>query len=130
MSFFDSEWESQAVNRLVELLAHRELEDLLGDLVYTVRRARQLMTGENRRGTKTELASALIIQHGNDLFCDKETRTLIARKCQTRSPQRWTPGKTSAIQFVQATRFPLVFAGVPSDDARPDYEFLEGHVDL
>src|SRR6476661_6617 len=38
-------WETIAVARLCELFQHKELEDLLGDLVYTVRLARKTATG-------------------------------------------------------------------------------------
>jgi superfamily II DNA or RNA helicase len=128
--YFTTTWESGAVERLVHLLTHKELEDLLGDLVYTVRRARREITGKDRRGTKSELASALIIQHGNDLFCNKEARLAVARKCGTDAPKKWMPGKDSAIRFVQASQFPLVFAGAPAAESRPDYEFLKGRIDL
>jgi hypothetical protein len=65
---FSTEWENTAVKRLCELLQHRELEELLGPVAQTVRQARTHATGEDRRGSKRELAAALIIQHGIDLF--------------------------------------------------------------
>ena len=47
-------WEHAAADRLATLLSHPELERLLGELVYTIRRARMQATGEDRRGTKAE----------------------------------------------------------------------------
>ena len=51
-----NDWENATVTRLAELFSHAELEKLLGELVYTVRRARTQLTGADRRGTKTELS--------------------------------------------------------------------------
>ena len=61
-------WEEEAVARLSELLSHGKLEDLLGPLLQPLRRARQVKTGTDRRGTRRELAAALVLQHGVDLF--------------------------------------------------------------
>ncbi len=127
---FENAWENDAVDRLRELLSHKELEGLLGDLVYTVRRARIQMTGEDRRGTKTELATALVIQHQIDLFRHAPIRTLVGRKCRVRPPGRWYPGKGRALQFVHAAGFPAELAGIPTADSPPDFEYLEGRVDL
>src|SRR5262249_10223802 len=62
-----TEWEKQAVTRLSEVLPHSDLEDLLGSLLQTVRQVRKEQTGIDRRGTKRELATALVLQHGIDL---------------------------------------------------------------
>src|SRR6266545_4990490 len=97
-------WEAMAVNRLSELLQHRELEDLLGNLVYTVRLARKTATGE--------------------------VRAIVARKCGLREPSRWHPGKTAALEFVRQAGFPSDLAGIPSDDPPEDFEYLEGRLAL
>jgi DNA repair protein RadD len=127
---FETEWENATVDRLAELLSHEETECLLGDLLYTVRRMRMMQTGVNRRGTKHELAAALVIRHGVDLFREPRIRDLIARKTRVRSPRRWVSGKAGAIKFVAATGFPVELAGLPADETRPDFELLEGRVDL
>jgi hypothetical protein len=127
---FQTEWENKGVDRLRELLTHKELEDLLGDLVYTVRRARIQMEGVDRRGTKAELAAALVVQHAIDLFRDGHIRKAIAKKCKVKFPKRWHPGKDTAIRFVEAVEFPSEFAGIPSEDTPPDFEYLEGRFDL
>lgn len=125
-----SDWERAGVERLAALFSHAELEKLLGDLVYTVRRARTQMTGEDRRGTKRELAAALIIQNSIDLFAAGEVRAAVSRKTGTPAVQSWHPGKGSARRFVEAAGFPLEFAGIPSAEAPPDFEYLEGRVEL
>jgi hypothetical protein len=45
-------WEQTAAARLAESLSHAELEELLGNLEYTIRRARAQATGEDPRGNK------------------------------------------------------------------------------
>ncbi len=125
-----NEWEQATASRLETLLSHAELESLLGELVYTIRRARMQATGADRRGTKAELAAALITQHGMDLFLDREIRALVARKLKTDCPGRWHPGKDAALRFVAATGFPEQLAGIPADATPPDFEYLEGRLDL
>jgi DNA repair protein RadD len=123
-------WEQSAADRLAALLSHAELEELLGDLVYTIRRARMQATGEDRRGNKAELAAALITQHGIDLFMHRDTRVLMAKKCKVDCPGRWHPGKGTALRFVTAVGFPEELAGIPAEETPPDFEYLEGRVDL
>jgi superfamily II DNA or RNA helicase len=127
---FRAPWELQTVERLAVLLSHKSLEELLGDLVYTLRRVRMKSTGEDRRGTKRELAAALLIAHGIDLFRDKAIRLEVATRTRVDSPRRWTPGKDSAIAFVQASGFPRELAGIPADDSPQDFEYLEGRLEL
>ena len=50
-------WEVEVVTCSMYLFQHADLEKLLGSLVYTVRTSRTAMTGEDRRGTKRELAT-------------------------------------------------------------------------
>jgi len=125
-----SAWEQAAADRLAALLSHLELEKLLGDLVYTIRRARMQSTGEDRRGNKAELAAALLIQHGIDLFMNGDVRELVAKKTKCACPKRWVPGKTTALRFVTAAGFPEELAGIPAEETPPDFEYLEGRVDL
>ncbi|MBI1760434.1 MAG: DEAD/DEAH box helicase family protein [Acidobacteria bacterium] len=127
---FSTEWENEAVQRLCELLQHRELEELLGPVAQTVRQARKYATGEDRRGSKPELAAALIIQHGFDLFREGKAREMIGRHARVEVPRRWHPGKGQAISFVDATGFPPEFAGIPTEDSLPHYEYLEGRFEL
>ena len=84
---FSTDWETHGAERLAELLSHAELEALLGDLVYTLRRARMKLTGEDRRGTKRELAAALVIAHGVDLFRHRGIRSLVAKRTDVGVPQ-------------------------------------------
>lgn len=79
-----SGWERATVDRLCELFQHSEIERLLGRLVYTIRQARKHRSGDDRRGTKRELAAALVIQHGQDLLRDPEVRRAVGRACGDR----------------------------------------------
>ena len=128
---FDTASEEAAAERLRELLSHQDFEDLLGGpLVYTIRKARQALTGEDRRGSKAELAAALLTKLGIDLFADTEVRALVAKRARVKWPQRWHPGKGSALAFVAATGFPPEYAGIPAEETPPDFEYLEGRIDL
>jgi DNA repair protein RadD len=128
---FDSTlWEVEGARRLTELLQHKELEELLGDLVYTVRVARKAATGEDRRGTRVELARALLTKLGVDLFADSDVRHLVGRKCGVETPGKWHPGKTGAVNFVKQVGFPIEFAGIPSEDPPEEFEHLDGRFDL
>jgi DNA repair protein RadD len=55
---------------------------------------------------------------------------LIAKKCKVDCPGRWHPGKGTALRFVTATGFPEELAGIPAEETPPDFEYLEGRVDL
>lgn len=127
---FRLDHERRAALRLAELLSHTELEKLLGDLVYTIRRVRAQQTGRDRRGTKLELAVALLTRHGIDLFARSEVRRMVARRTKATAPGRWHAGKTAAVQFADATGFPAEYAGLPVEEAPSDFEYLEGRLDL
>jgi superfamily II DNA or RNA helicase len=124
-------WEQETVLRLQDLLQHEELEQLLGNaLLYILRRVRQMETGEDRRGRKAELAQALLIRHGRDLFADPQVRTTVAKRCGVPCPGKWVAGKAAAHEFVRAAGFSTVLAGIPTENPPVDYEYLEGRVAL
>jgi superfamily II DNA or RNA helicase len=123
-------FEQVGAHRLAELLTYSELEELLGSLLYTVRQSRKTRTGADRRGTKHELAAALIVQHGADLFADKNIRLAVARHAGVAAPGRWCSGKGAASRFVQDSGFPREFSGLPSDETRPDCEYVEPRLEL
>jgi superfamily II DNA or RNA helicase len=123
-------WEETVTKKLSDLLQHKDLETLLGGLAYTVRESRRLDTGENRRGTKSELAAALVIQHGDDLLAEPRIREAIAGVLKVDCPKKWHPGKPSAVEFVERIGFPSNLAGLPRDESPPDYEYLEGRYTL
>ena len=87
-------------------------------------------TGEDRRGNKAELAAVLVTQHGIDLFINADIRSATARKCKIECPKRWVPCKSTALRFVKDVRFPEELAGIPAGETPPDFEYLEGRVDL
>lgn len=125
-----AEWEKVTVAKLVDMLDHKTIEDLLGDLKYTVRKLREVETGKDVRGTKEDLANALLIKHGRDLFADKEVRSAIAKACNLDNPGAWHPGKEGAIGFVEKCSFPRELAGILAPERQPDFERLEGSVNL
>jgi DNA repair protein RadD len=130
---FSAAWENLTVSRLCELLQHKELEEVLGPIVQTVRQARTHATGKDRRGSKPELASALVIQHGIDLFRTLSVREIVGRRSglgKAEIPKRWHPGKNQAARFVAATGFPAELVGIPTNESLPDYEYLEGRFEL
>ena len=127
---YRTEYERVAAGRLVELLNFQDLEEMLGNLVYSIRRARLRLTGEDRRGSKSELAAAVLTRYGIDLFSHKEVRALVAKRAKMTSPGRWHPGKGAALKFVEQLQFPIEYAGIPADEPPNDFEYLEGRVDL
>lgn len=54
----------------------------------------------------------------------------VARKCAVDALERRIPGKGSAAEFTHAVQFPPEFAGIPSPDAAPEFEYLEGRIEL
>jgi DNA repair protein RadD len=125
-----NDWEKQTVDRLETLLEHAHLRKLLGPLYQTVRQARKLQTGIDRISRNRELATALVIRHGIDLFCDLDIRRRVAKACAIKHPERWQPGRAAANEFVVNAGFPKLLAGIPTPAALPDYEFLEGRFKL
>jgi DNA repair protein RadD len=123
-------WELVTVERLEELLKQSELETLVGPLESTIRSARRIRSGKDRPSRKRELASALVIQHGVDLFLNTEIRAAVAQATKLEAPVRWHAGKGRAAAFVTAAGFPLELAGVPANDTLPDMEYLEGRFKL
>lgn len=124
------QWEEEVVRRLTDWFQHKELEELLGDLAYTVRQSRVARGEEDRRGTKTELATALAVQHGIDLLANGDVRKAISRVSGVPAPDKWHPGKSGALQFVQDLGLPAVLSGLPTDEPAPSHEYLEGRLSL
>ncbi len=123
-------WERTAVDRPVGLLQHGQMETLLGTLLHTIRQVRRHRTGEDRRGTKRELATALVVQHGLDLLRESDVRRAVSSACRVPAPGRWHPGKAAAAAFVRDAGFPVELAGVSTSERRPSFELLEGRVEL
>jgi superfamily II DNA or RNA helicase len=123
-------WERVAVGRIEEVLRQSELEELIGSLESGIRNARRIRTGEDRPSRKRELAMALVLQHGIDLFSSVEVRRAVAKSIGIQCPDRWHPGKIRARQFVEEAGFPGELVGLPSPESMPDMEFLEGRFRL
>jgi DNA repair protein RadD len=124
-----TQWERETVERLTRLLTRDILRTLLGDLERAVRHLRNREIGIDDT-TKVDLAAALVIQHGIDLFREPAIRKRIGAACRVSPPERWHPGKGAAVEFVAQTEFPRELAGIPTPDSLPDYEYLEGRFDL
>ncbi|MBN1509937.1 MAG: DEAD/DEAH box helicase [Sedimentisphaerales bacterium] len=124
-----TQWERDTVGRLTQLLTRDTLKTLLGDLHRAVRRLRDKETGIDST-PKVDLATALVIQHGIDLFCEPAIRQRVGAACKVNPPKRWHPGKGAPVEFVCRTGFPSELIGVPTPDSLPDYEDLDGRFDL
>ena len=123
-------WQQRTIDRLSDLLDYESLESLLGPLVSMIRRLRKERDGEDRRGTKRELAEAVLLRFDRDLFAEKPIRDLVAEALEIESPGRWHPGKVGAAEFVKLAGFPIETAGDAVEDDRADYEYLEPAVEL
>lgn len=119
-------WEEEVVARLCDLLSLKNLEDLLGSLRLAVRRVRFIREGVDRPVRKDELATALVIQHGIDLFAVGLVRDAVGKACGVKAPGRWHAGKSGAIDFVQAVKMPRELIGLQRDETLPSFEYLEG----
>ena len=124
------EWESAAAERLTEALDHATLEDLLGDLKMVLRRLREVESGEDRRGTKRELADALLIAHGRDLLAGKPVRESLGKSLGIKVPGNWHSGKEGAISFVTNCSLPDELSGILAPEREPDFELLTGQFAL
>lgn len=129
-SAVDSSWKDAAAIRLCELLSEADLRSLLNRLDRTIRFSRKTLTGEDRPSRKLEMARAILVQHEEDLFAHKSVRQKIAARAKLANPKRWAPGKSAALRFVSDARFPVELAGLPSDVTPPEFEFLEGQIEL
>lgn len=123
-------WEDAVVARLQELLSLKELEDLLGPLRLSLRRVRAVREGVDRPPRKDELATALVLQHGIDLFACQPVREAVGRACKVKVPGRWHAGKSAAVEFVQAVAMPRELVGLPREESLPSFEYLEGRFAL
>lgn len=119
------DWQRSAVDLLSRDLQHKELESLLGELTSTVRISRRIRSGEDRRGTKEELALALVLRHGRDLLRNPEIRHTLARTRDLDAPRRWQAGKPAALEFVQRLGLPVEFAGERTPEKKEDFEYFE-----
>jgi DNA repair protein RadD len=124
------EWEASAAERLVDILDHSTLEDLLSDLKSVLRRLREVETGVDRRGTKRELADALLIAHGRDLLSLKPVREALGKQCGVKVPGNWHSGKEAAIEFTAACGLPAELIGILAPEREPDFEVLTGRLSL
>jgi DNA repair protein RadD len=123
-------WAQAAAGRLEQLLSQHELLVLIGDLESGIRNARRIESGEDRPSRKSELAAALVLQHGVDLFREVDVRKTVAKAAKITAPDKWLPGKQAAAQFVEASGFPSELVGIPTADSLPDMEYLEGRFRL
>ena len=119
-------WETETVERLTQIFLHRDLERLLGDLLFTLRQVRKHETNRDRRGTKRELATAIVLQHGVDLLANHEIKKAIGSACGVKPPGRWHPGKAAAIQFVRDVDLPSELAGTQVPSRPPHSEWIRG----
>ena len=123
-------WARATAERLEALLSQSQLLTLVGDLESGIRNARRIHTGDDRPSRKSELAAALVLQHGVDLFRDSDIRKMVAKALKIGAPGAWHPGKWGAAQFIEASGFPADLVGLPSPESLPDMEYLEGRFQI
>jgi DNA repair protein RadD len=116
-------WQERAVAFLCELPLDT-LEALVGKKMYQAVRS---LTGSRSR---RELAIALVLNHGEDLFAELAIREAVADHTGVEAPLRWFPGKRAAEEFVDALGLPPILAGEPAEEAKPHMEHLEGRIPL
>lgn len=121
---WEHSWQDETVKRL-STLPYETLEGLLGELKATIHQARGRWFSGSPRGTKSDIAAALVLIHDIDLFADPDIRRAVARAFEVHSPKHWCPGKLKALEFVDGTKFPRALAGITPADDRPDWEFIE-----
>lgn len=125
--FLREESERAAAHKIADMFTGAELNSLLKDrLRHALRSYKRHVFGRDSNPTKGEVAAALIIQHGSELFRTKEIRDAVARKLKISSVNRWHPGLRSAEEFVKQAGFPLEFSGEPNDDQPPFFMPLSG----
>ena len=126
-------WEVETVKILSQRVQYNHLEEMLGPLKGALRAYRQEIYGEDRRGSKEELAHALMAAFGQDLLQDSERRKIIGKALGVKSkdiPARWIAGRAIPRRFVEAAKLPKVLAGVPCNEREEDIEILEGQAQL
>lgn len=125
-----TDWRAEAIDRLCEVLSHRDLTQLLGTLLDSARATLRQRKGHDTSGSKVDLARALLLIHHEDLLADGDIRDLVARRCGVRAPSRWHPGKAGALDFARACGLPVMLAGIPASERQRDIEFLDAPVRL
>jgi DNA repair protein RadD len=119
------DWRQTAAARLADILTHRDLGDLLGDLLNSARATLRQRKGHDTSGSKLDLARALLLVHHEDVLAYQPARELVARRGGVDPPGRWHPGKASALEFVRACDLPLALAGIPAGERGLDIEYLD-----
>ena len=120
------DWQQEAATLLSALLSHGKLAELVGELDMTLRRLFERREGKERRGTKDELAAALVIKHDRDLLAVADLREALAKAMGIEAPKRWVRGCDAAHRFCERAGFPLRFAGDRATDVPDEVELLSG----
>lgn len=121
----------EAAQRLAALLSVRELRHLLGrKVIEAYRNVATHALGRAPSLSGENLAAALLLRDGAELFADVELRRAVARRLRIDCPGRWHPGKSAAVRFVRDAGFDLRFAGTPASRPPEDVEYLSGRPEL
>jgi DNA repair protein RadD len=119
------DWQRAAVELIAEALQREQLRILVGPLAGTIRTAIRIREGMDRPSRKAELAAALVLRHGRDLLRVGPIREALSTARGLSAPQRWHPGKATALDFVEQLGLPIEFAGEPLPERKPDFEYFE-----
>jgi len=111
------EQEQIAALRIAEIFNAKQLREILKPrLVNALRSYKRHVFGRDTVPTKAEVAAALIIENGTELFRPPEIRNAVAKHLRIKTIDRWHPGRRSAIRFVEQAEFPASFAGSTSGE--------------
>ncbi len=108
-----------AANRLMDLFDWDELYVLSEETGKLIRKIVRIETGQDKKGTKFEIASTLIMKYGKDLFREKpQIFEAICKKLKI-DAKKIRAGSLSAIKFVGVAGFPRSYAGEPTINQEP-----------
>lgn len=119
------EQERLAALRIAEIFNAKQLRDILKPrLVNALRSYKRHALSRDTVPTKAEVAAALIIENGTELFRNKEIRDAVARHLGIKPIERWHAGHRSAVHFVEEAGFPPAFSGVLNGERPKLLKFL------
>jgi superfamily II DNA or RNA helicase len=125
-TLLSDEQEQEAALRIAEMFNATQLRNILKPrLVNALRSYKRHTLGRDTNPTKVEVAAALIIENGTELFRNKEIRDAIAKHLRIKPIDRWHAGHRSSVHFVEQAGFPSVFSGAINGERPKMITFLK-----
>lgn len=117
--------ERLAAHRITEIFDVKQLREILSQrLVNALRSYKRHEFGKDTEPTKAEVAAALVIEKGTELFRDKKIRDLVAKRLSIQPIEKWHAGHRSAVHFVKQVGSPDIFRGEMNSERAPVLKFL------